>query len=62
MGITYQHHLHKGKNVTGLLYRQFSNYTSSQTQLKLYKTLVRLHLEYAAQVWDSYVTPKSMSQ
>ena len=56
MGITYKYHLHKGKKVTGLLYRQFSNYTSSQTQLKLYKTPVRPHLEYAAQVWDSYVT------
>ena len=38
------------KKVTGLLYRQFFNYTSSQTQLKLHKALVRPHQEYAVQV------------
>ena len=42
----------KAKKLLGLLYRRFHNNTGTNTLLKLYTTLVRPHLEYAAPVWD----------
>ena len=42
----------KARKVTGLLYRRF-NKANSDTQLRLYLTMVRLHLEYASPVWNS---------
>ena len=45
----------KAKKILGLIYRNFAKYTSdSSVILKIYKALVRPHLEYAAQVWSLY--------
>ena len=46
----------KAKKILGLIYRNFAKYTSdSSVLLKMYKALVRPHLEYAAQVWSPYM-------
>ena len=45
----------KARKLTGLLYRQFYRWSSSPTLLKLYTTLVRPHLEYAAPVWNPHL-------
>ena len=46
----------KAKKILGLIYRNFAKYTSDSTViLKMYKALVRPHLEYAAQVWSPYM-------
>ena len=46
----------KAKKILGLIYRDFAKYTSDSTViLKMYKALVRPHLEYAAQVWSPYM-------
>ena len=36
----------------GMIYRKFYQYSSQETLLHLYVTLIRTHLEYAAPVWD----------
>ena len=46
----------KSRKLTGLLYRQFYPWSSSPALLKLYTTLVRPHLEYAAPVWSPHFT------
>ena len=45
----------KARQILGLLYRQFYNNTNPATLKQLYISLVRPHLEYAAQVWDPYL-------
>ena len=39
----------------GLLYRKFSQHAENETLLRLYISLVRPHLEYAAAVWDPHL-------
>ena len=41
----------KARQVLGLLYRRFYNYSNTDTLEKLYVSLVRPHLEYACPVW-----------
>ena len=45
----------KARKILGLLYRHFYNNLSSETLWQLYLSLVRPHLEYAAQQWDPYI-------
>ena len=45
----------KAKKILGLLYRRFYNHSSSECLKQLYLSLVRPHLDYAAQVWDPYL-------
>ena len=45
----------KARKILGLLYRQFYNNANPATLKQLYISLVRPHLEYAAQVWDPYL-------
>ena len=45
----------KARKILGLLYRQFYNNANPAILKQLYISLVRPHLEYAAQVWDPYL-------
>ena len=45
----------KANKIIGLIYRQFYSWSSQQTLLRLYTSLVRPHLEYATQVWNPYL-------
>ena len=42
----------KAHKILGLLYRRYYQYSDSRSPLQLYISLVRPHLDYAAQVWD----------
>ena len=42
------------RKLIGMLYRNFYEYSSSDTLLKLYLTNIRPHLEYASPVWDPF--------
>ena len=43
------------RKLIGLLYRQFYNIVDSTSLLELYRSMIRLHLEYAAAVWDPHL-------
>ena len=45
----------KARQIIGLMYRQFYTWSSPQALLQLYMSLVRPHLEYAAQVWNPHL-------
>ena len=46
----------KAKQIIGMLYRNISKFTTDRyTMLKLYKSLIRPHLEYAAEVWSPHI-------
>ena len=45
----------QGKEVIGLIYREYSRHFSQASLLKLYIFLVRPHLEYASQVWNPHL-------
>ena len=57
--LSWSHHIDlictKTRKLVGMLYRNFYKYSSSPTLLKLYKALIRPHLEYAGVVWDPYL-------
>ena len=42
----------KTRQLIGMLYRRFCKWSSSNVLLQLYLSLLRPHLEYAAQVWS----------
>ena len=45
----------KARQLIGMLYRRFYQWSSSEALLKLYLSLIRPHLEYAVQVWNPYL-------
>ena len=45
----------KSRQILGLLYRRFYSCTSPDALKQLYLSLVRPHLEYACQIWDSHL-------
>ena len=45
----------KTRKIIGLLYRQFYHHANELTLLKLYVSLVRPHMEYAASVWNPHL-------
>ena len=45
----------KARKILGLLYRRYYQYSDSRTLCKLYLSLVRPHLDYAAQIWDPHL-------
>ena len=42
------------RRLIGLLYRQFYQHTSPPCLLRLYKSFIRPHMEYASFVWNPY--------
>ena len=46
----------KSKKLLGMIYRKFYKMLDPPHLLRLYKSLVRPHLEYAAQVWDPHMS------
>ena len=46
----------KARKLTGLIYRCFYQCSSPESLLQMYISLVRPHLEYASQVWNTYKT------
>ena len=45
----------KARRLVGMLYRNFYQWSSPDSLLKLYLSLIRPHLEYAVQVWNPYL-------
>ena len=57
--LTWSHHINavckKTRKQIGLLYRNFYQFSDPSTLLKLYKSLIRPHMEYASVVWDPHL-------
>ena len=57
--LTWSKHINiigsKARKLVGLLFRQFYRCADTDTIRKLYITIIRLHLEYASQVWASRI-------
>ena len=45
----------KARRLVGMLYRNFYQWSSPDSLLKLYLSLIHSHLEYAEQVWNPYL-------
>ena len=45
----------KARQLVGLLFQQFYKHASTDTICKPYLTIVQPHLEYACEIWDSYL-------
>ena len=46
----------KTRRLTGMLYRQLYQWSDPETLLKIYLSVIRPHLEYAAPVWSPDLT------
>ena len=44
----------KARKILGLIYRRFYQFSSSESLLQMYISLVRPNVEYASQVWSPY--------
>ena len=44
----------KARKILGLVYRRFYQYSSSESLIQMYISLVHSNLEYASQVWSPY--------
>ena len=44
--------MNKTRKLTGMLYRQFYQWSEPHALCQLYVSLIRPHLEYAAPIWD----------
>ena len=57
--LTWSHHINavckKTRKQIGVLYRNFYQPSDPSTLLRLYKSLVRPHLEYASVIWDPHL-------
>lgn len=51
----------KARTILGLIYRQFYGNADQDTIKQLYISLVRPHLEYGSQVWDTYLPKDRIS-
>ena len=45
----------KTRKLIGMYYRKFYKYSNQVTSLKLYKSIIRPHLEYASPVWSPHL-------
>ena len=46
----------KARKMTGMLYRQFYRWSNLDALAKMYVSIIRPHLEYAAPVWNPELT------
>lgn len=57
--LSWTHHIlflcKKARKLVGMLHRNFSTFASSTVMIRLYKSLIRPHLEYACIVWDPHL-------
>ena len=57
--LTWSKHINiigsKARKLVGLLFRQFYRCADTDTIHKLYIAIIRLHLEYASQVWAGWI-------
>ena len=57
--LTWSYHFNtickKTRKLIGLLHRNFYQFSNPSTLLKLYKSLIRPHMEYARMVWDPHL-------
>ena len=57
--LSWSHHIglvcKKTRKLLGMLYRNFYHFSSSHILVKLYKSLIRPHMEYACSVWDPHL-------
>ena len=57
--LSWSHHIglvcKKTRKLLRMLYRNFYHFSSSHILVKLYKSLIRPHIEYACSVWDPHL-------
>ena len=57
--LSWSHHIglvcKKTRKLLGMLYRNFYQLSSSHILVKLYKSLIRPHMEYTCSVWDPHL-------
>ena len=51
----------KTRRIIGLLYRRFYQHTNSPCLLRLYKSFIRPHLDYASIVWNPHLKGEKMN-